>query len=216
MKPLLLLVLVTVVAGAQTVDDWILQSPYTSPSGRTGQAMTYDSVHEQVVLFGGQQIRPPENVNDTWTWNGFDWAEKSPLTSPPARTGAAMAYDSAHGQVVLFGGDTNAAVFLNDTWAWDGSNWTQKFPPTSPPALFSNAMAFDSGHSQVVLFAGGNQYQAPETWLWDGSQWTQSFPQSSPSARTGQAIAYDSAHSQVVLFGGAGTQSPGLLNDTWV
>src|SRR5271170_4502721 len=140
MKTLLLLVFVAVVAGAQTSDDWILQSPYTSPSGRAGQAMTYDSVHEQVVLFGGEQVSHPEIVNDTWTWNGFNWDSKSPLTSPPPQSGSAMVYDSAHGRVVLVGGNY---VLGLETWIWDGSNWAQKFPQNSPPILDPFAMAFD-------------------------------------------------------------------------
>ena len=45
-----------------------------------------------------------------------------------------MAYDSAHGQVVLFGGQDANLNALNDTWVWDGTNWTQKFPQTIPPA----------------------------------------------------------------------------------
>ena len=31
-----------------------------------------------------------------------------------------MAYDAAHGQVVMFGGFTGGTV-LNDTWIWDGT-----------------------------------------------------------------------------------------------
>ena len=32
-----------------------------------------------------------------------------------------MAYDAAHGQVVLFGGFNTRA--LGDTWTWDGAAW---------------------------------------------------------------------------------------------
>ena len=32
--------------------------------------------------------------NDTWSWNGTEWAQLNPATSPPARTNHAMAYDS--------------------------------------------------------------------------------------------------------------------------
>ena len=65
-----------------------------------------------------------------------NWAQKSPQTSPPARQNTALAFDSAHGQVVLFGGQPySAGVFqTNDTWVWDGTNWTQKSPQNSPPA----------------------------------------------------------------------------------
>ena len=40
-------------------------------------------------------------LNDTWVWDGANWTQKSPQTSPSARWYQAMAYDSAHGQVVF-------------------------------------------------------------------------------------------------------------------
>jgi hypothetical protein len=76
------------------------------------------------------------------------WTQESPATSPPARNGHAMAYDSAHGQVVLFGGV--ASGYLNDTWLWNGTNWTLQSPATSPPARYAHAMAYDSAHAQEV------------------------------------------------------------------
>ena len=39
---------------------------------------------------------------------------------PPARTGAAMAYDSATGDMVMFGGTSATGQPLADTWLWDG------------------------------------------------------------------------------------------------
>src|SRR6202453_2046004 len=69
-----------------------------------------------------------------------NWTEQSPQTSPSARIEHAMAYDSAHGQVVLFGG-FNRTGFPNDTWLWDGSNWTEASPQTVPPGRDDSAMA---------------------------------------------------------------------------
>jgi uncharacterized protein (TIGR03437 family) len=121
-----------------------------------------------------------------------------------------MAYDSAHHQVVLFGGGDE-----DDTWVWDGSNWTEKFPESSPPARTNHAMAYDSAHGQVVLFGGiSGLHLLNDTWLWDGSNWTAQSPETSPAFRSDIAMAYDSAHGQVVLFGGSG--HTGALNDTWV
>ena len=48
------------------------------------------------------------------------WYQQSPLTSPPERFDHALAYDSAHNQVVLFGG--LGSNYLNDTWLWNGTN----------------------------------------------------------------------------------------------
>ncbi len=143
------------------------------------------------------------------------WTQKFPQTSPPARDDHAMAFDSAHGQVVLFAG--YGMPDFDDTWVWDGSNWTQKSPASSPSARDSHAMAYDSAHGQVVMFGGANDNSSPmnDTWTWDGTNWTQQSPQNRPSARSRHALAYDSAHGQVVLFGGTDS-GKNFLNDTWV
>jgi hypothetical protein len=130
--------------------------------------------------------------------------------APPGRTAFAIAYDSGHSQVVLFGGAGENDLNLDDTWGWDGSNWIQKSPQTSPPAENSHAMAYDSLHDQVVLFGRNG------TWLWDGSNWTQQSPRRSPDFRFGCAMAYDSVHGQIVLFGGQDETTNAYLNDTWV
>ncbi len=144
-----------------------------------------------------------------------NWTQQSPQTSPAARSRHTLAYDSAHGQVVLFGGMDSSLDFLQDTWTWDGVNWAEKSPPTNPSALANGAMAYDSAHGQVILF-GGNGDAAPfnDTWAWDGSTWNQQKPQTSPPARVFHSMAYDSAHGEVVLFGGSDANS-NLLSDTW-
>jgi hypothetical protein len=82
-----------------------------------------------------------------------NWKQQSPQSFPSERSGHAMAFDSAHSQTVLFGGDSNN-VAVNDTWVWDGSNWTEESPQDMPPMRSNAAMAYDSAHGQVVLFGG--------------------------------------------------------------
>src|SRR5438067_931367 len=113
---------------------------------------------------------------------------------PSARQGAAMAYDAAHQQIVLFGGSNNASGGLGDTWTWDGSDWTEQSPAHSPGASFSS-MAYDAANGTVVLFDGN-------TWTWDGSDWTQQSPLHTPSSSG--PIAYDAATQTVDLFGSDG------------
>jgi uncharacterized protein (TIGR03437 family) len=116
-----------------------------------------------------------------------------------------MVYDSAHSQVVLFGGTDSSGNLLNDTWVWDGSNWTQKSPANAPPPRSSFAMAYDSASNQTVLFGGyagsrnGVAQYFADTWIWDGANWTQESPPASPPGGNGISIGYDSAHSEVVL-----------------
>jgi len=143
----------------------------------------------QIVLFGGIGSSGP--LNDTWVWDGADWVQKSPASSPPARADHAMTYDQARGQVVLFGGSGSSST-LNDTWVWDGSNWILKFPNTSPPPA-SGAMVYHSGIEKVTFFQAGTTFV---TWLWDGTDWTQ------VSAITGHGMAYDLVRGRAVLSNG--------------
>ena len=123
-----------------------------------------------------------------------------------------MAYDEAHGQTVLFGG--NGLGMIGDTWLWDGSNWKMA-SQTGPSAREAHSMAYDSVRHQIVLFGGFDGTTAlNDTWVWDGFKWTQKFPQTNPPARSAFGMAYDSAHQQVVLFGGE--VGFNVLNDTWV
>ena len=62
-----------------------------------------------------------------------------------------MAYDSARGRVVLFGGDDGN--YDDETWEWDGSVWTQRIIAGPSPRYF-HAMAYDSGRARLVLFGG--------------------------------------------------------------
>jgi hypothetical protein len=165
-----------------------------------------------VVLFGGLTSTVPQ-VNDTWEWDGANWIQRTPATSPPARYHHAMAYDATRQRVVLFGGFVGG-IPLADTWEWDGNTWIQRQPATSPPARGYHVMAYDAARKRVVLF-GGKSFSSSlnDTWEWHGTTWTQATPGMSPSSRVDHAMAYDAGRRRMVLFGG--TNSSYSLNDTW-
>jgi hypothetical protein len=102
--------------------DFHRQSPLHEPP--QGPAVgAYDPLRGVVVAFVS---------GETWTWDGRDWSQQHPARMPLPRYFASMAYDSAIGKVVLFGGKTWQTVdgryveqVSNDLWSWDGSNWTQ-------------------------------------------------------------------------------------------
>src|SRR5262249_32293673 len=85
-------------------DDWHQRNPATSPVPRGGHSMAYDCARRRVVMFGGTISVLLGAMADTWEWTGNDWISPSPVVSPNARTGHAMAYDAARQRVVLFGG----------------------------------------------------------------------------------------------------------------
>ena len=154
-----------------------------------------------------------------------DWVEPTLSSSPSARIGASMAYDTATHSTVLFGG---SGAFVpgptyGDTWIWR-NGWTQLSPATSPPARESAGIAYDPTTGTVVLFGGednsNNGAVFGDTWTWDGVTWTQQFPPVSPSARNPRgAMAYDPVTETVLLFGGEGADNGDYggvpFGDTW-
>ena len=104
-------------ARAQSVawTQWIV----TSPSARGAHAMAYDSARHRTVLFGGTTTGN-DYLGDTWEWNGAGggaWNQRmvsGPL-APSPRYNHAIAYDSARGVTVLFGGDVGDSV--SPAWA---------------------------------------------------------------------------------------------------
>ena len=91
------------------------------------------SMRGEGVVFGGCHTAmncPTMGTtnNQTWVWDGQKWEEKAPVGTglpPSAREGHAMAYDSARGHIVLFGGYQDVYDCQGETWEWDGTSWTQ-------------------------------------------------------------------------------------------
>ncbi len=192
---------------------WVDLDPSTNPPARVDAAMAYDPALGELVLFGGSEGTGSGGTydGDTWAWNGTTWTELNPTGSTPAaRAGASMAYDTATSQLVLFGGD-GANGLLDDTWTFTGSAWSEASPATSPSVLGYSAMAYDPTSSQLVLFNGLSGEDLGSTWSWTGSNWNESTsPAVNPPFNYGSSMAYDTATSQLLLFGGI------LSSSTWI
>ena len=197
--------------------SWQQITVTAQPADRFWASMTFDSARSSLVLFGGTQGLTAPPLGDTWSLLGtntlpVNWAQPTTTVAPAARAFSAMAYDSARGVTVLFGGGTNANN-LADTWEWDGFTWSQRMPLTSPPALAGAVMAYDSARHVSVLFGGSTSTGATSaTWEWDGANWTQRTLVVSPPARVWAAMAFDSSRGRMVLFGGI---NGNRLADTW-
>ncbi len=206
--------------------DWAEVTPDASPVVRFGHAMAYDSAHSRVVLFGGETYDDMHYwvLGDTWEYDGIGWYETTPSTSPPPRRFHVMAYDQAHGCVVLFSGCRTAfgcSSSRSDTWKYDGSGWEETIPEVSPNARSSHAMNYDALRGRSVLFAGFEdtgwpQYERnrlADTWEYDGTEWVETTPGSSPPARSSHAMTFDVARDRTVVFGGGSDVA--ALSDTW-
>jgi hypothetical protein len=197
-------------------------------------SLAFDPDRGQTVIFGGCCVAHGQTLAVTATWDGSAWTARTPALSPLSRDGAAMAWDAAHHQVVLFGGrnetfdgtNTNSTI-LADTWTWDGSTWTEHQPATAPPAREFASMAYDPSTGAVVLFGGCPRADLTygclgpslkDTWAWDGTSWSPLSPTVSPTARDGAAVTNAPA---LTVFGGEsqgaskGVFGYGFLRDTW-
>jgi hypothetical protein len=152
-----------------------------------------------------------------------------PPIRPSARDDAAMAYDPATGDVLLFGGLAIGSQGLNalgDTWRWDGSSWTQLHPAVSPPALSGALLGYDPSSGRLVLTggdtssAGGHLAEQDASWTWDGSSWSLQAPSGLPASDLPNAMATDAASGQLILVttraGCAGTDTWRWGGDGWV
>lgn len=219
------LVLVNEESGFETWEfdgtQWALVTTAHHPAASGAEvALAYDAATHQTLLYypnGGQ----------LWAYDGSDWLQLSMLHTPPARSSPALAYDAAHGRLVLFGGlDLATSADFQDTWAYDGADWSPVITAHAPPARHGAGMVFAQGRG-VILEGGqahtdtgcsGNpgELSLGDTWSFDGSDWAPINPPSpSPDARFEASMVFDAALGKLVMFGGANDDRGERFADTW-
>jgi len=198
--------------------------PSAGPPPRIGASMAFDPPSGNLILYGGFDTKRGI-LNDTWKWDGISWTQLSPRFSPPGNGlglfGAGLAYSSAAGKLILFGGQSHREGVGGPmpTWAWDGTNWSEFLAAaSSPPGRRNAAMAADPGGRLILLF-GGFYCCGPtgslldDTWTLT-STWSQDTRTPTPPAREGAALVADPSGNSFLLFGGEDDRA-GLMNDTW-
>jgi len=196
---------------------WRRLFPAEAPLARWLHGMAHDSVRGRTYLFGGWDGTLTTILPDMWEWDGRAWLRLFPSPIPSPRRGPAMAFDTARGRTLLYGG--MGAKSLGDTWEWDGKTWHALAPPSAPAPRWTPALAYDPVHRNHVLFGGWDdaaQAALDETWTWDGGAWTRRQPAARPKARFYHALAGDGRRGRVLLFGGVDPGPPyAYLGDTW-
>lgn len=201
--------------------DWTQKFPANSPSARLFATMAYDEIRGESVLFSGSDGVSLGGLDDTWTWDGTDWTEKFPVTSPTSGDPfGTMAWDEANGLVVGWG-----LGGLTPTWTWDGTDWAD-LAPAHQPSSGGNVYELLSGlcdwrvGGKVLQFGGVSHRSGivvtDGTWTWDGTDWTPETPAHSPLARDDMTLAFDFGRDEAILFGGLGAITTFNLGDTWV
>jgi cysteine-rich repeat protein len=182
---------------------------WTFPIERINPAVTYDARRGRVVMFGG--FRSPvatqeEHLDDLWELDADFELQPSPLPRPFPREGAAMTYDLARGELVVFGGQGLAA--FADTHTWTGGAWAVKEVPGPSPRGFA-AIAYDVVGRRAVLFGGlgAGGVALADTWVWDGEAWTELVVPTAPPASSAPSMAYDPTEDLLLLATGGQTWS---------
>ena len=198
---------------------WALPQSAPPPAGPArvdGESMTYDPNAGGALLFGGYDLS--FFSGQTWLFAGGHWTEQTLTSSPSARANAAMVFDPADNETILFGG--NNASYLNDTWSFASGHWSELFPTRAPAPRTFASMIYDPAIGKLVLFGGFGGYSSgaavsySDTWTFSAGQWTNVTAPGGPGARSIAGFAYDTADGYAVLYGGSNSLG-NPYSDTW-
>ncbi len=182
----------------------------------------YDTTTDTALLFGGVQVLTVEkedqwsSLQDTWLWDGKNWAEMRPDNTPPPRRNPQLVYLPWRKEVLMFGGIQDGKTgslphFLHDTWSWNGENWIEHpVGELDNGAIPQPSMACDVEHQTVVLW----QY-ITGTWIWDNTHWINLHPTDSPDLYIEGVLGYDETRRQVV-FWGLNRKNGRSIPETWL
>ena len=221
---------------------WQKLGSSTTPDPRYLQAVAFDSARGVAVMFGGTNMSPNGGMvtpnQETWEWSTTTgkWTNRTGTgTTPDARSGAAMVYDSKRAKLVLFGGRAGSGYNYEDTWEWDPATglWTDVTNAGSHPSARSqHGMAYEASTGKILLFGGGRSdsnsadgsgvvVSLGDTWELDPTThvWTALSAAAAPAARHDFGLVWDSTRNKAVLFGGLQIDVSGVTGipkqDTW-
>ncbi|MBV8528977.1 MAG: hypothetical protein JOZ75_11730 [Candidatus Dormibacteraeota bacterium] len=141
--------------------------------------------------------------------------------TPAPRSGAAIAFDPATQQVVMFGG-LGAHGALGDTWIWSGTGWTRPMLRLSPHSQLGASMVYDARLGALVLIGGdadapvgpSERANLAATWEWTATGWQRRDTPHIPTAYG--PIAYDAASGRIVMVTTQGeTHFRPCSTETW-
>jgi hypothetical protein len=201
-----------------------------APSPRMRAAMVYDPVRDQLVLFGGDDGLPHNDVHAI-PLSGPDalrWGPVAPAGTPPTgRYGSAMVHDPVADRLLVFGG-RRGSTWYDDVWSLDLSGTTAQWSAvatigTRPSPRDAHVAVYDAARHRIVLFGGrGPSGELQDAWelALSGStpEWRALTPSGDlPPARREHVGVFDPVADRLVVFGGATAAASGetIHGDTW-
>ena len=187
------------------------QVPAVGPPFSLRHTMTWDSVRQRVVMYGGDD--PSGNIGRTLhEWDGTSWTPRATTPDPvhgfpPPVNPSPFAYDRTRNTYVFY--------LYWDTWELDGAGqWHRRAVHgdrnVSSSGLFGftsqDMVAFDSDRGRMLLYSiVVTSPTIPTTegrlWEWTGSIWQRKLTAPLPSA-SNLTMEYDSGRRRTVLASG--------------
>ena len=156
--------------------NWTLDNTALSPWPRYSAGCTDDPTDSGVLLVGGTAVISGVTgpVNDTWVYNGTDWARST--GSPPSGfvgTPSALGIDPTSNLMLLISGcgDAGCAAGYWNIWTYAAGSWSLRGAPY--PTLDGTA-GFETGTfgGGVLLFGGLAPWEVLSVAEWFNGTWT--------------------------------------------
>lgn len=194
-----------------TGSNWVevIKSCSAEPVARAAGTMTYDASDGYVLLYSGTNNSFGYTFLDTWAYAAGAWTEIFTAQSPPPLYEAEMAYDSADGYVLLYGGFNYSYLFADDsnyTWVYHAGVWTNATSifGTQPGAQEFATLVDDPAAGYDLLFGGANPWTGAYDTVYNftGGLWAKPVL-GAPSPRVELVYgAFDPVDGYIVMFAG--------------
>jgi hypothetical protein len=134
---------------------WTRLDPANRPRVLELHSMVYDFHADRAVVYGGWD---GVDLNGTYAFDleANAWEEIRVDPSPPACSGAAMAYDGVAGRTILYCPGNQTDSTHAETWSFDYGNrtWGKLATSLTPTSATGATMAYDSKSRRSILFGG--------------------------------------------------------------
>ena len=185
-----------------------LQPEGDLPVVRYGGCSGYDAANDLFYISHG--FTNSGRFDDTWSFDlaTDSWTELSPDGDRPVKRCLHQCFfDATSGQLVLFGGQSNAVPILGDLWKFDpvSGSWTETEPADPAPfPRFDYSLAGDPESGEFFLFGGlSTQGKRDDLWAYSADEgWSDMGTGHAPGLLSNHASVYLSGENALYLFGG--------------
>lgn len=180
-----------------------------APSPRYTHSAIYDPLLDRVIVFGGDDGAPR---NDIWalSLSGTPaWSLLTPVgEAPEPRYRHTAVYDPVGNRMIVFGGKDT--TLLGDVWALSLSGtpeWSRLETTGMPPsARYRHSAIYDPARDRMIVFGGDDGHRQNDLWALDLSgapAWSRIVASGvAPSGRRNAVVIHDPIRDRLLVIGG--------------